>query len=282
MTQTTVLTQQAQAQAQAKPRKIQITLVRHPKVDGAAGLYGATDIAAQPEAAEHLNQQIMLRLSQARQVEQDEQKPAAFERCRLFSSPKKRCLSVAEQVVKQVNCDNENKMQLEVIDDLAEMDFGCYDGVAFESIPADSAKWQELENFWQNPAETVLPQAETLQSFHTRIINAWHKVLAKLQQSECSHALLVVHGGVIRMILSHILDLDWRNAKLYSQLVIDYASFTELSVTVHPDCKPFVRVKAIGTKPTALNNSVLNHSVLGHSELSHSLINKKQGAKGAS
>jgi alpha-ribazole phosphatase len=41
---------------------------------------------------------------------------------------------------------------------------------------------------------------------------------------------LVCHGGVIRVIIAHLLSIDWGNANLFKQLQIDYASHSRVEV----------------------------------------------------
>jgi alpha-ribazole phosphatase len=146
-----------------------------------------------------------------------------------------------------------------------EMNFGTLDGMSFDDVaehdlflPEEDQYWPQLARFWQAPAQYPLPKAETLAEFHQRIIHAWDHFIAELNtvyaskkrdvhvnkyditnngqstqqpsKSDHLHILLVVHGGVIRMILAHILSVDWQQASWFSQLQISHGSITEISV----------------------------------------------------
>jgi len=43
--------------------------------------------------------------------------------------------------------------------------------------------------------------------------------------------LVVAHGGVIRMIIAHILQLDWKKSSWHQQLQIGNASLTRISLS---------------------------------------------------
>lgn len=196
--------------------KVNVLLLRHAKVDGAAALYGHTDVGVE---AEQNSQALKALLS------------GSFNISRVISSPRLRCLSIAKPFAEQSN------IELSVEPAFAEMDFGDYDGVAFDSMSAE--EWQTLEPFWLTPATCQLPHAETLEHFHQRVSMAWQHLIQTKQ-----HTLLVCHGGVIRQILANVLGLDWRNPKLYSALTIGNATVTQLQFdSCHADS---VQVKVIG------------------------------------
>ena len=126
---------------------------------------------------------------------------------------------------------------LSVAPDFQEMNFGEVDGVAFDEL---EDKWAMLDTFWQDPANHQLTGAESLQSFHNRVTQAWSQLL----NDPSDNLLLVTHGGVIRMLLAHCLDIDWKNPSLYSKLSIENASITHIQVTQF--AQSFISVKAIG------------------------------------
>jgi broad specificity phosphatase PhoE len=121
--------------------------------------------------------------------------------------------------------------------------------------------WTTLESFFKAPAEVTLPKAESLEFFHNRVINAWQNLISqqllllkksKIQQEkeqEQKQSLhqskqetvnnkkverrvaIFAHGGVIRMILAHALEINWQQASWYQNLHIDYASLSQISIT---------------------------------------------------
>ncbi len=196
--------------------KVNVFLMRHAKVDGAAALYGHTDVGIK---AEHNSQALQALLSESLDIN------------RVVSSPLSRCMSLASPFTEQAG------IELNIDPAFAEMNFGDFDGVPFDCMSKE--EWQTLEPFWTTPATCQLPNAETLEDFHLRVSMAWHRLLQTHQ-----HTLLVCHGGVIRQILADVLGLDWRNPKLYSALAIGNATVTQLQFeSRYPS---MISVKVIG------------------------------------
>ncbi|MCJ8321015.1 MAG: histidine phosphatase family protein [Colwellia sp.] len=219
---------------------IEITLLRHAKVAGPAALYGKTNIEAQIIE----NQKIVNSFSNSEQ---------AFDL--VVSSPLQRCYLVAQQLSTELN------VQLVCNEYFEEMNFGLIDGIPFEQLVGDNAShvnaekyWSLLEMFWQNPAQTTLPLAESLAEFNQRVTKGWQLLIKQLiaqsaKEDNCGKKILLVcHGGVIRMILAHVLALDWQNANWYQGLSIDYASTSKITLTVlaNHDEKSSLRVNYIG------------------------------------
>ncbi|MGR5502464.1 histidine phosphatase family protein [Vibrio sp. DNB22_10_4] len=196
--------------------KVNVFLLRHAKVDGAAALYGHTDVGVK---AEQNNQALQALLSESLNVS------------RVISSPLSRCMNLAKPFSEQ------SGIELSIEPAFAEMDFGDYDGVPFDRMSKE--EWQTLEPFWSTPATCQLPNAETLEDFHLRVSKAWQQLAQTKQQT-----LLVCHGGVIRQILADVLGLDWRNPKLYAALAIGNATVTQLQFdSRYPS---MINVKVIG------------------------------------
>lgn len=196
-----------------------VTLVRHGKVNGAPALYGSTDIAVCPET----NQAICHSLTKA-----------DIDYKTVVSSPLRRCLSLAELLA------GERPLVCEPA--LKEMYFGQLDGTPFEEITSASVEWQQLEQFWHNPASSGLPDAESLESFSMRVTACWNRIVSELRHD----ALIVTHGGVIRAIVADVLGLDWKNPQWYSNLTIRNGSITQIQVTL-TDNLPYFAVKQIGS-----------------------------------
>ena len=193
-----------------------IYLLRHGKVEGEAALNGLSDVLVNPDLQDRICGAL---------IKQD----IAFD-C-VVTSPLRRCSDLANKYAQRMS------VPLSVAPDFQEMNFGDVDGVPFDEL---EDKWGMLETFWQDPANHQLTGAESLQSFHDRVTQAWSQLL----NDPSDNLLLVTHGGVIRMLLAHCLDIDWKNPSLYSKLSIENASITHIQVTQF--AQSFISVKAIG------------------------------------
>lgn len=186
-----------------------IILLRHGKVDGPSALYGKTDITVSAQ----VNNDIVKQLNNYQEIA-----PQPF--TKVVSSPLKRCLFTAEKFAEQ------HGIPLEKNKHFQEMDFGLVDGITFDDIKTSEYNeqiWKQLEDFWNNPKDNTLPEAETLIHFYNRVESAW---IDLLEANKNETILLVCHGGVIRMILSYLLQMDWGNKALYDKLSISNASAT--------------------------------------------------------
>lgn len=201
-----------------------IYLLRHGKVDGPAALYGHTNVTVTPQE----NQLIVEKLGQYLQ-----DKNIQIEQ--VISSPLIRCLLLSEQIAA-----DQNIGQIKQDTALKEMNFGRFDGTPFDDVHQDKDIWSQLEKFWQNPVQHSLPEAELLTGFSYRVVQAWQNILSQVNNDQ-GDILVVSHGGVIRMILAHLLNIDFRNPNWYTQLAIGYASLTHIKLT-----ESGARVKHIG------------------------------------
>jgi alpha-ribazole phosphatase len=193
-----------------------ITLLRHGKVAGAAALYGHTDIELSDDGYAELSGTLN-RLHQKNPIQQ------------ITSSPLIRCAKIAHEF------STLNNIPLQILPALKEMHFGSWDGVAFAEM---SYQWAQVEVFWQTPATIQPPEGESLDAFAGRIIHAWQDLVTQCMQG---HHLILCHGGVIRIIIAHILQMDWRNPGLFKQLHIDYSSHTRIDIAAHENAMPIIR-----------------------------------------
>jgi len=193
-----------------------IYLLRHGKVEGKTALNGVSDVLVNP----NLQQQICEAL-----VQHD----VSFDG--VVTSPLRRCSDLANLYAQRMS------VPLSTTSGFQEMNFGEVDGVPFDEL---EDKWGMLETFWQDPANHQLTGAESLQGFHDRVTQAWSQLL----NDPSDNILLVTHGGVIRILLAHCLDIDWKNPSLYSKLSIGNASITHIQITQF--AQSFISVKSIG------------------------------------
>ncbi|MDR7091881.1 histidine phosphatase family protein [Cellvibrio fibrivorans] len=193
-----------------------ITLVRHGKVAGPAALYGRTDIAL--SAAGHNDLTHALNNLHM-------QTPIHH----LISSPRLRCFQVAQEFSAQY------KIPLHTEDNLQEMDFGIWDGIPFDEL---GDEWKNIEAFWESPHSMQPPEGESLTDFAARVIGSWESLI---NNNKSGHHAIICHGGVIRIIIAHILKLDWRNPALFKQLQIDYTSCTRIEIGNYEKAVPVIK-----------------------------------------
>jgi alpha-ribazole phosphatase len=193
-----------------------ITLIRHGKVDGPTALYGHTDIPSSVDGIRELQNNIGHIHSK---------NPISH----IVSSPLIRCAVPAREF------SHTNHLPLHIADGLKEMHFGHWDGIPFEQFSDEY--WQSLNRFWDTPASAHAPDGESLKEFAERVIHSWKN----LEEKSAQHQLVICHGGVIRIIIAHLLNLDWTNASLFRQLHIDYASHTQIEIAIHQNALPIVK-----------------------------------------
>jgi alpha-ribazole phosphatase len=190
----------------------QFTLLRHGQIDGPPALYGRTNVALSRKGWTNMQRQTS-RLANLDNI---------------ISSPLRRCHDFSKVLA------SEHQLKLQVEPGMQECDFGEWDGIKFDD---NSQQWPLMTSFWQDPDDNTPPQGESLETFHNRVITTWQLLC---NQHSGKNNLLVCHGGVIRQVLAHILQADWRSGEWYSQLQIGYASLTRIIIPAYPDAKPSV------------------------------------------
>jgi len=185
-----------------------VYLLRHGKVTGDAALYGHTDVLVDKVMDEQIIDKLI-----AQKIDWD----------RIVCSPLKRCANIAQRLAGKLN------VPIDACEHVKEMNFGIYDGIPFEDLYLQPSKWQQLELFWQQPAEHAIPEAESMAAFHHRVITGWCELMDELVVSDpVGSVLIVCHGGVIRMILAHLLGVNYRQSHWYTELTIENASLTAI------------------------------------------------------
>lgn len=175
--------------------------MRHGKVSGAPALYGHTDVDVLDSTNDHILTQLL---------------PLNKRFDRVLTSPLRRCCGIASKF------SSKSELPLTRIDSLKEISFGDVDGLAFAD---HKSYWPDFEKFWQNPSTFNFHNSEPLAEFRDRITMLFAD-LCKQYKNES--VLVVCHGGVIRMLLAIVLDLDLNTPKLFSHLRINNASITHL------------------------------------------------------
>ncbi len=157
-----------------------IDLLRHGETQNGSGFFGSTDIPLTEHGCTQMR--------------------AAIENndCKwnhIITSPLSRCARFAHEF--------QQSYSTPVMEDerIREMHFGDWEGRS----PAELAEIdaEPLARFWNNPVKFTPPNAECLMDFEKRILSAWHDIAVRYANQ---NVLLVTHGGVIRIILCHILQ----------------------------------------------------------------------------
>ncbi len=105
---------------------------------------------------------------------------------RILSSPLSRCIKTAEELLSGLP-----GRKLELWPELAEVDFGLFDGLIFAEVeaayPAEAADWARLGD------EFAFPGGESIAGFLERAHAAWERTAALPERT----LLVVSHGGVL-------------------------------------------------------------------------------------
>lgn len=110
----------------------------------------------------------------------------------IYCSNLQRCEKFAEQLA--------GELALLWIEDsrLQEMHFGDWEGISTQQIYDEQPEL--LANFWQFPTQFTPPNAEKLLDFQQRIVEAFSQLKMNMLQSQQQSALVVTHGGVIKLL----------------------------------------------------------------------------------
>lgn len=131
-------------------------------------------------------------------------------------SPAKRCLKPVELFYLN---DEEEGTRVIVCADLQERNFGRWDGLSYDAIK--SLDNTGLQGYLSNPFDYTIDQSEPFAVFERRILVAFEKLLKEASIESVDHMLIVTHGGVMRVLLKHILGL---NNKALFQLEVGFAA----------------------------------------------------------
>ncbi len=182
-------------------KPIVIDLLRHGEVEATGWAFrGSTDLPLSKQGWEQM------RAVAALLDPLDQIATSPLQRCRLFAG------------------DLAAGMQTEPVslNGMREMDFGTWENRSFEDLEAGYGAL--LHQFWQSPVGIQPPGGEAFDAFARRIMACWQ---TWLQSGSGHHRLLVAHGGVIRVLLAHLLDMPM--AALW-RLHLPYASWSRVSL----------------------------------------------------
>ncbi len=122
----------------------------------------------------------------------------------LYSSPLHRTKVLAQEIEKRINKDrNTSMVQSRYMEDLKEVNFGIFEGLSQQEI--ENRYPREWKLLMENYGNYSIPEGETLEHFHKRIVKTLDKI--KDEGNEEDIRLIITHGGGIQSALVHFLDL---------------------------------------------------------------------------
>ena len=177
---------------------MKLTLVRHTSLQIPAGVcYGQSDVdvaATFLEEAHHT-------LSKIDRLKFDA----------VYSSPLQRCAKLAECLVEGDIRHDER---------LKELHFGDWEMQAWDDLPRDY-----FDEWAQNYAHMAPPNGETFSQLQQRGVAFMQQVQQAHPQG---HVLVVTHGGMIRALLAHVLNMPLKGL---FRIGVDYGSVSQLDLS---------------------------------------------------
>jgi alpha-ribazole phosphatase/probable phosphoglycerate mutase len=132
----------------------------------------------------------------------------------IVTSPLARCAGFARAL------GSERGLAVHVDERLKEIGFGAWEGRTPGEIEREDP--QAIARFQQDPVAHRPPGAETLESFRIRVAAAWDGLLAG---HGGRRVLLVGHAGIIRMVMSLVLEIP---AERMFRIAVDNAALTRI------------------------------------------------------
>ena len=177
---------------------MKLTLIRHTSLQVATGIcYGQSDIdVATSFASEAANAQTKL---------------AKITFDAIYSSPLQRCVKLAQAL---------NLGEPVVDNRLMELHFGDWELQAWDDIPRDT-----FDDWAHDYANLAPPNGETFSQLQQRGLSFLDEILSKHKNG---HIAVVTHGGMIRALLAHVLNMELKGLFRFN---IDYGSVTQLDFT---------------------------------------------------
>lgn len=176
-----------------------IDIIRHGEPEGGRVFRGHTDHRLTALGIEQFNQRISRLGYQWQQV---------------VSSPLLRCKQSAELLAAAQN------IPLHIEPNIAEINFGEWENQCVDKVMAE----ENVSQLWQDPMSFCAPQGEPTAALQQRTLLAWNELL-KTHQGK--RVLVVTHGGVIRVLAQHLLELT---PSAMNMLSLPYAAVMSFKV----------------------------------------------------
>lgn len=140
----------------------------------------------------------------------------------VITSPTRRCHDFAKLLAQRLDC----HFLVEPL--LSEMDFGSWMGKTHTEL------WEQfpelMQQLWNQPRRFTAPGGERMEDFINRVTYAWEEIYTHYAGQRI---LILTHAGVIRVILSIVLDILYQKSLRFE---INYAQISR--VRVYPDGVP--------------------------------------------
>ena len=135
----------------------------------------------------------------------------------MYASPMKRVQQTLAPLAQQTG------LQPTVLKDLREVDFGEWTGLSWDQV-AERFKVSAFN--WLDQLEIRgIKGTETTEDFRARVNAGLQQILTESAHKEIA---VICHGGVIRMLLSLLLDLPFTKMAAFD---IEYASITRVKIS---------------------------------------------------
>ncbi len=117
----------------------------------------------------------------------------------IITSPLIRCRAFAEQL------QADHWLPVSIEERIREVGFGEWEGHSSDQI---RQRWPgAMQDFYHDPVGKRPANAEPLADFRQRVVEGLDAAIQQQQTDGTIHTLMIAHAGVIRAILSHILDM---------------------------------------------------------------------------
>jgi alpha-ribazole phosphatase len=177
---------------------LKLTLVRHTSLQIPPGIcYGQTDID--------------VAVSFGQEAAATKQKIEGLILDAAFTSPLQRCVKLAHALGLE-NAGHDNRLK--------ELHFGDWEMQAWDDVPR-----AYFDEWAQNYAHMSPPNGETFSQLQVRGIAFIDELLSQYHKG---HVLVVTHGGMIRAMVAHVLDMQLKGL---FRINVDYGSVTQLDFT---------------------------------------------------
>jgi alpha-ribazole phosphatase len=182
---------------------LKLTLIRHTSLQVPAGVcYGQSDV----DVSAHFMQEVA-QLKEKLALHQQASRIDA-----VYASPLQRCSKLALALGLDLGL-----QPIQHDDRLKELHFGDWEMQAWDDLPREY-----FDEWAQNYAHMAPPNGETFSQLQARGVDFLNHALQAHPQQ---HVVAVTHGGMIRALVAHVLNMPLKGLFRFE---IDYASITQL------------------------------------------------------
>jgi alpha-ribazole phosphatase len=193
-----------------------IDLLRHGECEGGHIYRGSIDVDLTSQGWQQMTQSLQLLLTNT-----------APDWETIICSPMKRCQAFARDTAERY------QSTLTLAPALKEISFGEWEGQRVDDI------WQhyrkQVEAWGRDPANHPPPGGEAADAFFERVLGGLNDII---RENQGQRILLVIHGGVIRALLTHILSMP---LTALNRLEVPYACLSRIVIT-HSDNTHYYRL----------------------------------------